>query len=124
MRERILRHMVWGAVGLVVLLMGPGWAGAAAFPAKPMEMTVLFGAGSGADLLARKLAEVAGKDLGQPILVVNRTGAGGAIGYNYLRGQAADGYAIVWNSNSISTAYHAGNMNFDYTTFSGVAELT
>lgn len=96
----------------------------AAFPTKPIEMTVLFGAGSGADLLARKLAEVAGKDLGQPILVVNRTGAGGAIGYNYLRGQAADGYAVVWNSNSISTAYHAGNMNFDYTTFSGVAELT
>jgi tripartite-type tricarboxylate transporter receptor subunit TctC len=87
-------------------------------------MTVLFGAGSGADLLARKVAEIAGKHLGQPILVVNRTGAGGAIGYNYLRGQAPDGYSIVWNSNSISTAYHAGNMNFDYTTFSGVAELT
>jgi tripartite-type tricarboxylate transporter receptor subunit TctC len=87
-------------------------------------MTVLFGAGSGADLLARKLAEIAGKNLGQPIMVVNRTGAGGAIGYNYLRGQAPDGYAIVWNSNSISTAYHAGNMNIDYTAFSGVAELT
>jgi len=87
-------------------------------------MTVLFGAGSGADLLARKLAGAAAKDLGQPILVVNRTGAGGAIGYNYLRGQSPDGYAIVWNSNSINTAYHAGNMNFDYTAFSGVAQLT
>ncbi|MDN5345371.1 MAG: putative tricarboxylic transport rane protein [Clostridia bacterium] len=94
------------------------------FPTKPVEMTVLFGAGSGADLLARKVAEIAGKDLGQPISVVNRTGAGGATGYTYVKGQKADGYAIIWNSNSINTAYHAGNMNFDYKTFSGIAELT
>ena len=39
-------------------------APAAAFPDKPLELTVLFGAGSAADLLARKLAELAGKDLG------------------------------------------------------------
>jgi tripartite-type tricarboxylate transporter receptor subunit TctC len=110
------------AAGLLLASLPP--VEAASFPTKPVEMTVLFGAGSGADLLARKLAEVAAKDLGQPILVVNRTGAGGAIGYNYLRQQPADGHAIVWNSNSISTAYHAGNMNFDYTTFSGVAEAT
>ncbi|MEW8957683.1 MAG: tripartite tricarboxylate transporter substrate binding protein [Moorella sp. (in: firmicutes)] len=94
------------------------------FPTKPIEMTVLFGAGSGADLLARKVAEIAGKELGQPISVVNRTGAGGATGYTYVKSQKPDGYNIVWNSNSINTAYHAGNMNFDYKAFSGVAELT
>jgi tripartite-type tricarboxylate transporter receptor subunit TctC len=96
----------------------------AAFPDKPLELTVLFGAGSAADLLARKLAELAGKDLGQPVAVVNRTGAGGALGYTHVRGQSPDGYALVWNSNSVSTAYHAGNMKFDYTAFSGVAALT
>jgi tripartite-type tricarboxylate transporter receptor subunit TctC len=95
-----------------------------AFPSKPVELTVLFGAGSGADLLARKLAEAAAKSLGQPVAVVNRTGAGGAIGYSYVQGQPADGYALVWNSNSINTAYHAGNMKFDYTAFAGVAQLT
>ncbi|WP_172839009.1 tripartite tricarboxylate transporter substrate binding protein [Thermanaeromonas toyohensis] len=94
------------------------------FPTKPIEMTVLFGPGSGADLLARKVAELAGKELGQPIAVVNRTGAGGAVGYSYVKEQKPDGYSIVWNSNSINTAYHAGNMNFNYTAFSGVAELT
>ena len=51
--------------------------------------------------------------------VVNRTGAGGAIGYTYVKGQTADGYALVWNSNSISTAYHAGNMKLDYTASPG-----
>jgi tripartite-type tricarboxylate transporter receptor subunit TctC len=97
---------------------------AAAFPTRPVELTVLFGAGSAADLLARKLAELASKDLGQPVAVVNRTGAGGAIGYNHVKGQAPDGHALVWNSNSISTAYHAGNMKIDHTAFAGVAQLT
>ena len=97
---------------------------AAAFPDKPVELTVLFGAGSAADLLARKVAELAGKDLGQPVAVVNRTGAGGALGYTHVKGQSPDGYALVWNSNSVSTAYHAGNMKLDYTAFAGVAALT
>lgn len=109
-------------VVLVLALASTAWA--QAFPTKPIELTVLFGAGSAADLLARKLAEIAGKDLGQPVAVVNRTGAGGAIGYNYVKSQAADGYSLVWNSNSISTAYHAGNMKLDHTAFSGVAQLT
>ena len=55
---------------------------------------------------------------------MNRTGAGGALGYTHVRGQNPDGHALVWNSNSVSTAYHAGNMKFDYTAFAGVAALT
>src|SRR5262249_58984206 len=104
------------------------WLGVAgrvgAFPTRPIELTVLFGAGSAADLLARKVADIAAKDLGQPIAVVNRTGAGGAVGYTYVKGQNPDGYSLVWNSNSVNTAYHAGNMKFDYTAFAGVAQLT
>jgi len=112
------------ALALLLVLAGPAGVRAQAFPTRPIELTVLFGAGSAADLLARKLAEIAGKELGQPVAVVNRTGAGGAIGYTYVKSQPADGYALVWNSNSISTAYHAGNMKLDYTAFAGVAQLT
>jgi len=115
-----MRRLV--AVAVALLLAGP--AAAADFPTKPVELTVLFGAGSAADLLARKLADLAGKELGQPVAVVNRTGAGGAVGYSYVKSQTADGYSVVWNSNSVSTAYHAGNMKFDYTAFTGVAALT
>ncbi len=113
------RALALAALALIALA-----APVAAFPDKPLELSVLFGAGSAADLLARKLAESAGRELGQPVAVVNRTGAGGALGYTYVKGQPADGYALVWNSNSISTAYHAGNMKLDYTAFAGVAALT
>ncbi|HEY7871017.1 MAG TPA: ABC transporter substrate-binding protein, partial [Methylomirabilota bacterium] len=60
--------MTRAAALLLALIVGmPGLASAqSAFPTKPIELTVLFGPGSGADLLARKLAELAAKDLGQP----------------------------------------------------------
>ncbi len=94
------------------------------FPKKgPLEMTVLFPAGTSADVTARMLAEGMSKALGQRVLVVNRQGAGGAIGYRYVASQKPDGYSLVWNSNSISTTYHSGLLPFDYQAFDAVARV-
>ena len=94
------------------------------FPQKGnIELTVLFPAGSSADITARVLAEGMGKQLGVNVLVVNRPGAGGAVGYKYVAGQKPDGYALVWNSNSISTTYHSGQLAFDYKAFDAVARV-
>ena len=49
--------------------------------ARPIEFVVLFPAGSSADVTARVLAEGMGKRLGTQIVVVNRPGGGGAVGY-------------------------------------------
>jgi tripartite-type tricarboxylate transporter receptor subunit TctC len=91
---------------------------------RPIEMTVMFGAGSAADVTARQLAEGMSKHLGVPIPVVNRTGGGGAIGYTFVSQQKPDGHAIIWNSNSISTTYHAGTLTFDYKAFEPVARVS
>jgi tripartite-type tricarboxylate transporter receptor subunit TctC len=91
---------------------------------KPVEMTVMFGAGSAADVTARYLADGMAKTLGVPVPVVNRTGGGGAIGYNHVKQQKSDGYSIIWNSNSISTNYHSGVLQFDYTAFDPVARVS
>lgn len=94
------------------------------FPQKgPIEITVLFPAGSSADVTARMLAEGMSKALGQRVLVVDRPGAGGAIGYKYVAAQKPDGYALVWNSNSISTTYYAGQLPFDFRAFDAVARV-
>jgi len=62
------------------------------FPQKgAIEITVLFPAGSSADVTARLLADGMSKQLGAKVLVVNRPGAGGAIGYRYVAGQKPDG---------------------------------
>ena len=88
-----------------------------------IEMTVLFPAGSSADVTARLLAQGMAKQLGANVVVVNRPGAGGAIGYKYVASQKPDGYSIVWNSNSISTTYHSGQLAFDYHAFDPVARV-
>ena len=88
-----------------------------------IEMTVLFPAGTSADVTARVLAQGMAKQLGVNVLAVNRPGAGGAIGYKYVASQKPDGYTLVWNSNSISTTYHSGQLPFDFRAFDPVARV-
>jgi tripartite-type tricarboxylate transporter receptor subunit TctC len=97
---------------------------APSYPGKPVEMTVMFGAGSAADVTARYLADGMAKLLGVPVPVVNRTGGGGAIGYSHVKKQRPDGYSIIWNSNSISSTYHSGVLPFDYKAFDAVARVS
>jgi tripartite-type tricarboxylate transporter receptor subunit TctC len=109
----------------VFLAATAGVANAQQFPSgRPVEMTVMFGAGSAADVTARYLAEGMAKTLGVPVPVVNRTGGGGAIGYSHVQQQKPDGHSIIWNSNSISTNYHSGILSFDYKAFDAVARVS
>jgi putative tricarboxylic transport membrane protein len=95
-----------------------------AFPKRGnVEITVLFPAGTSADVTARMLAQGMTKQLGVNVLAVNRPGAGGAIGYKHVASQKPDGYSLVWNSNSISTTYHSGQSPLDYKAFDPVARV-
>ena len=88
-----------------------------------IEITVLVPAGSSADVTARLLAQGMSRQLGANVIVVNRPGAGGAIGYKYVAAQKPDGYVLVWNSNSISTTFHSGQSTVDYRAFDAVARV-
>jgi len=88
-----------------------------------IEIIVLFPAGSSADVTARLLAQGMSRQLGANVIVVNRPGAGGAIGYKYVAAQKPDGYTLVWNSNSISTTFHSGQSTIDYRAFEAVARV-
>ncbi len=106
------------------MLAGSVFAQDAAFPKRGnVEITVLFPAGSSADITARLLAQGMSKHLGVNVITVNRPGAGGAIGYKHSASQKPDGYSLVWNSNSISTTYHSGQLAFDYKAFDPVARV-
>ncbi|MDB5372606.1 MAG: 3-phosphoglycerate dehydrogenase [Belnapia sp.] len=74
-----------------LLLAGPARA---EWPDKPLTMVVAFAAGGGTDLAARTLARYLEKDLGQPVVVVNRPGAGGEIGFAELARAKPDGLTI------------------------------
>jgi tripartite-type tricarboxylate transporter receptor subunit TctC len=108
-------------VGLVCLAT-PASAQEPAYPRRGnIELTVLFPGGTSADITARLLAQGIAKHTGANVVVVNRPGAGGAVGYRYAAAQKPDGYALVWNSNSISTTHHSGQLPFDYKAFDAVA---
>jgi tripartite-type tricarboxylate transporter receptor subunit TctC len=72
------------------------------YPTKPISMIVAFPPGGVAELVGRPLAASMEKTLGQPVLIVNRPGAGGAIGTTAAAKAAPDGYTILMTLSSIS----------------------
>ena len=72
------------------------------YPAKPISMIAPFPPGGVADIVGRPLAASMEKTLKQPVLVVNRSGAGGAVGTTFVAKSAPDGYTILMSLSSIS----------------------
>jgi tripartite-type tricarboxylate transporter receptor subunit TctC len=81
---------------LATLLMAlPLAAAAQDYPSKPIRMIVPYTAGGAADTVARSIGNKLGELLGQPIVIENRTGAGGIIGTDFVAKSAPDGYTLV-----------------------------
>lgn len=68
---------------------------AAEYPTKPINYIVPFAPGGDTDLSARVWAEFASKILGQPVIVINKTGSGGALATNFVATAAPDGYTML-----------------------------
>jgi tripartite-type tricarboxylate transporter receptor subunit TctC len=98
-------------------------AHAQTYPSRPIELIVPFAPGNAPDIVARGLAEGLGKQFGQQVVVVNKPGAGGAIGYKYLDSRKPDGYTMALSSNSVSTGFHSGMMPLGHKDFAHVARV-
>lgn len=83
---------------LFVFLVMQGSAIADTYPNKPINLVVGFPAGGAADQRSRQIAEQLTKALGQPVVVVNRPGASGAIGASTVANAAPDGYTLLFGS--------------------------
>ncbi|QQX87312.1 tripartite tricarboxylate transporter substrate binding protein [Cupriavidus necator] len=84
-----------------------GAAHATAYPDRPIKLIVPYAAGGTTDIIARIVGTRLGPVLGQPVVVENRPGAGGAVGSAYAAKQPADGYTLVMEVESS----HAVNPN-------------
>src|SRR5450759_2434399 len=81
-------------VATAVLAFAPA-AFSQAFPSKPLNIVVPIGPGGGYDFSGRLLGEGLSKELGQPVVVENRPGAGTVVGTQYVVKSAPDGYTLV-----------------------------
>lgn len=83
------------ALGLVMAATGMVRAD---YPDRPITWIVPFAAGGVTDVSSRKLAEVLAEELGQPVIVTNKPGAGGLVGTKEAQGAPADGYTVLYGS--------------------------
>ena len=96
------------------LLMIPS-AQAQSYPHKPIRIIVAYPAGQGTDIATRYLADQIAKDLGQPIIIDNRPGAGGNLGTDASAKADADGYTLTMGTNAthVLNQYLYTQLTFD-----------
>ncbi len=88
-------------VAALAISLAGGPAAASGYPAQPIRLVVPFGAGGVTDTTARVFAEGLSKELGQPVVVENRAGAGGAIAASSVTKSRPDGYTLLVITNGM-----------------------
>lgn len=119
------RFVVYAAFAFILscvvgLLQAPAFADE--YPSKPITMIVAYSAGGGSDLAARTVAKYTEKYLGQPIVVENRPGAGGQMGFTALSKAKPDGYTMgMLNVPTMNIIMAVRKCAFDMSSFMPVA---
>ncbi len=86
-----------------------------AWPDRPIKFVVPLAPGGAIDFIARQVAEVLSRTLGQQVVVENKTGAGGTIGMDLAMKSPADGYTVLITNDNAASAPHIMNLSYDYT---------
>src|SRR3712207_4126900 len=102
-RRTLVRDLLLGGVAAAALGGGraaaqSGPASAGPFPNRPIRIVVPFGAGTSTDIMTRLVAPKMSEDLGQPVVVENRAGAGGVVGSEAVAKSPPDGHTLCMGS--------------------------
>lgn len=100
---------------LLALALSPASVRAQDYPARPVTLIVPFAPGGSSDVIARLVAERLAEHLGQPLVIENIAGAGGAIGLGRLAAASPDGYTLGIGNAGTNAAAYAINPNLKYT---------
>ncbi|MDP9877883.1 tripartite-type tricarboxylate transporter receptor subunit TctC [Variovorax boronicumulans] len=95
------RALLAGGAATLLCALRPR-AFAQAFPRKPLRLIVPFPAGGGTDAMARALGDALSRDLGQPVVVDNKSGAGTVIGNDAAAKSPPDGHTLLLNTSAIA----------------------
>jgi tripartite-type tricarboxylate transporter receptor subunit TctC len=95
----------------------------AGFPSKPIELVVPFQPGGGTDALARAFADATRKHMPQSMIIINKPGASGAIGWQDVINAKPDGYRLAVVTVEVTTLPHMGLAKFSYEDLTPIARL-
>lgn len=93
------------------------------YPNRPVELVVPFQPGGGTDALARAFADATRKHMPQSMIIVNKSGASGAIGWQEVINAKPDGYKLAVVTVEVTTLPHMGLAKFTYDDFTPIARL-
>jgi tripartite-type tricarboxylate transporter receptor subunit TctC len=93
------------------------------FPSRPITVVCPWGAGGATDTIARIVAVVMEKELGQPVNVVNRTGGGGAVGHTAAATATPNGYTLCLATTELAMMHWMGLAQITYKDFKAVGRL-
>ena len=96
-------HFLRAGLGAALLALA-GHAAAQTYPAKPVRMVIPFPPGGTLDAVGRMLAQKLGEQMGQPFVVENKPGGNGVIGADIVAKAPADGYTLLFNASTFTTA--------------------
>src|SRR2546421_9858420 len=82
--------------------LGPAFAQAVAFPERPIRLVVAFVPGGASDTMARQILGELSEALGQPVVVENRPGGNGYLGWGHVASAPADGYTLLLAENALA----------------------
>lgn len=83
------------------------------WPNKPIRIIVPFAAGGSNDIMARKISDSLSRNLGQPVIVENKPGAGSVVGTSFVAKSKPDGYNLLLVSSTVSTTPAIHKLNYD-----------
>jgi putative tricarboxylic transport membrane protein len=106
-----MKHMLRFAVAGALWIVATG-APAQQYPTRPITMLCWSAAGSPVDLYARMMAKLLAAELGQNVVVDNRTGGSGIVMVNLLLRASADGYTIAANTITLATLFSEAGATF------------
>ena len=113
MRKPLVARLLAAAFAACALA-APVVATAQDFPSRPIRLYVGFTPGTGIDVVARIVATEVSKNIGQPVVVENRAGAGGNIAGDAAAKAAPDGYSLHWAAPGSAVINHHLNKSMPY----------